>query len=111
MRSDGCVVCWGNNDSKNPLDGAPTDAGYVDIKCGYHHTVALHTDGRIVTWGSNRHGQLNDSPSDTGYVAIACGEFHAVALHTDGHVVTWGSRRYGQRYRAPRNLRALPASR
>lgn len=30
----------------------------IDIKCGFHHNIALTESGRIYGWGLNNYGQL-----------------------------------------------------
>ncbi len=79
-----------------------------------NHTVGLHADGTVYTWGKNNYGQLGDSTtterhtpvkvkkgeySGTTYLgddsnnkitAVALGEYYSIALATDGTVYTWG---------------------
>lgn len=54
------------------------------------------TDGTVVAWGSNGHGQANVPASLTNVVAIAGGGSHSVALKTDGTLVAWGRNDRGQ---------------
>jgi hypothetical protein len=78
-----------------------------------NHTVALHADGSVYTWGWNDSGQLgNNSTSDSdtpvkvngiggtgdlaNITAIALGGEHSIALATDGIVYTWGENNNGQ---------------
>jgi len=62
----------GNNRNDQRND-APTSAGFVAIACGGDHSVALRSDGTVVTWGSNiyTYGQRNDAPTSVGFVEIA----------------------------------------
>jgi len=71
------------------------------VAAGGKHTVALRTDGTVVTWGLNSYGELGDGtstsrsnpatvPGLSGVVAVAAGLFHSVALKSDGTVVAWG---------------------
>ena len=75
------------------------------------HTVALTSDGRVYSWGTNSYGQLgnnytNNSNTPTtislGALAgktvtqIAAGSNHTAALASDGTVYTWGLNNYGQ---------------
>jgi len=75
----------------------PTGGGYVSIACGDYHSVALHRDGSLVTWGHNTHSQLEGSPRRSGYIAIACGKHHSVALRKDGSIASWGGMHRQQR--------------
>jgi hypothetical protein len=85
-----------------------------------YHTVGLHADGPIYTWGSNNYGQLGDGATTDRYipvkvlkgeysgttylgdnpsnkiVAVALGYYHSIALAADGTVYTWGYNYYGQ---------------
>ena len=51
------VVGWGDNSqgarSQYPLPEAAT------VVSGTHHNVALRSNGTVVAWGSNTHGQTN----------------------------------------------------
>jgi len=85
------------------------------------HTVGLHADGTVYTWGHNKYGQLGDGTWDndretpvkvlkgeyngTTYlgdnssnkiIAVALGYEHSIALAEDGIVYTWGSNAHGK---------------
>ena len=81
------------------------------------HAVALTSDGRVLTWGDNSHGQLGlehlamqrpaagprrPGPGVVGSLAhlkvvdVACGSFHTLALAEGGQVFAWGSNKHGQ---------------
>ncbi len=87
----------------------------VAIAAGWDHSLALCSDGTVVAWGRNDHGQLGDNtttnrlvpvPVNTNsgvsalygktVVAIAAGWGHSLALCSDGRVVAWGRNDYGQ---------------
>jgi alpha-tubulin suppressor-like RCC1 family protein len=59
--------------------------------------LALKTDGSVVAWGGNEHGQT-DVPveAQSGVVAIAAGFGHSVALKNHGSVLAWGLNNEGQ---------------
>jgi alpha-tubulin suppressor-like RCC1 family protein len=71
------------------------------------HTLAVKTDGTVVSWGANGDGQLgigayggtNSTPvavtSLTGVTAIAAGESFSLALKADGTLRSWGSNTSG----------------
>ena len=123
LRSDGSVVAWGYNaqgqlgdgtstNSPTPVEvegvsGVGTLTGIVAIAAGGNHSLALRSDGTVVSWGYNGFGQLGNgtttnSPTPvevegvsgvgslTGVVAIAAGATHSLALRSDGTVVAWG---------------------
>lgn len=54
----------------------------------------LKSDGKLVAWGRNDHGQLG--PKNLPYLLkIAVGSEHIVALSQDGDVVAWGWGEHG----------------
>jgi alpha-tubulin suppressor-like RCC1 family protein len=81
-----------------PVRGA---ADVIAIAAGDHHSLALSSDGTVLTWGSNLHGQLGQGtrhvveqrvalPVLRGATAIAAGANHSLALLDDGTVLAWG---------------------
>jgi alpha-tubulin suppressor-like RCC1 family protein len=123
VRSNGTVVAWGYNGmgalgtggytSSNvprpvvdPADPTGRLTGVTSVAGGIHHSVALKSDGSVVSWGWNGYGQLgNGTFSDTtvpvpasvsGVTAVSTSGYHVVALKGDGSVVTWGHNDYGQ---------------
>jgi alpha-tubulin suppressor-like RCC1 family protein len=90
-----------------------TNANWLAIAAGYHHTVALRADGTLWAWGINEFGALGNGMAGTAYPyastntpqrvgtnsdwqAIAAGGRHTVALRTDGTIWAWGDNRAGQ---------------
>lgn len=119
--SDGTLATWGSNQygqlgsigSKKPV--AVTGTAFlgktvVSIAVGGYHSMALCSDGTIITWGNNGYGQLGNST--TSYplavetagtalagktvIAIAAGAFHSLALCSDGTIAAWGINYQGQ---------------
>ena len=77
------------------------------IHAGDSHSVALHRDGTVRTWGNDFSGQLGlgrvayeKTPVAvldlTQVVEVAAGFNHAVAVKDDGSVWAWGDNSYGQ---------------
>jgi len=85
----------------------------LQVSCGYDHTAALTENGAVLTWGSNRHGQLGHRKSTTtanGNVipttycrpqsllltggsraaAVACGHYFTLVLTTRMNVLVCG---------------------
>lgn len=137
--SDGSIVGWGYNDEGELGDGTTTrrmipvaaDHGgalagkkVALIRSGQYHSLALCTDGSVVSWGYNPRGQLGDggtanrlSPVDvTGsgalagrtVVDLAAGGSHSLALCSDGTVAAWGHNHRGQLGSAGGGQSALP---
>ncbi len=63
---------------------------------GENHYAMLTRNGTIMSFGSNRQGQLENIPKESGYISVGCGSFHTSALHEDGYVRTWGKYNYGR---------------
>ena len=53
LRSDGSVVCWGNN-----IYGQATPPGgsFTQVSTGNWHSCGLRSDGSVVCWGNNNAG-------------------------------------------------------
>ena len=125
--SDGTLVSWGNNDAGAVGDGTLDDvlvpklvdtSGVLSgktvtkIAAGAFHSLALCSDGTLVSWGNNPNGELGDGTTDTATVPvlvnqsgalsgktitqISGGVNHSVVLCSDGTVVTWGINTRGQ---------------
>jgi len=123
LKSDGAVVCWGQNRSGQignraainrlvPTAVAELSSGVSAISAGAHHTCAVKSNGAVVCWGYAHYGQLGneaineDSPSvrvpipvsglSSGVSAIGGGESHTCAMKSNGAVVCWGFNQSGQ---------------
>ena len=126
--SDGTVASWGRNASGQLGDNSATDrdtpvAVYAEsvlkskivasVQAGESHSIALCSDGTVVTWGDNRSGQLGNGTvivgsvvpvdvtgmgalADKTVVAVGAGEQHCLALCSDGTLAAWGRGDYGQ---------------
>jgi alpha-tubulin suppressor-like RCC1 family protein len=134
--SDGTVAAWGDNNfdqlginyssvpyvvpmAVNVAAGISALAGktVVSIAAGDIHSLALCSDGTLVSWGWNHRGQLGVNSNggaqtnipvkvnvESGIsalagktvVAIAAGYAHTMALCSDGMVAAWGDNTFGQ---------------
>jgi hypothetical protein len=68
----------------------------VRIAAGDFHSLAVRSDGSIVTWGDNQQGQCTVPEGVTSVVALAGGGVHSIALNADGTVSAWGGDSAGQ---------------
>lgn len=120
LKSDGTVLAWGGNNSGQLGDGTLTGkvipqpvpflgagSGVVAIAAGAAFSMALKSDGTVLTWGNNASGQLGNGTftdrSVIGFVTnlvgvkqIAAGGSFALALLTTGAVKSWGNNASGQ---------------
>jgi uncharacterized delta-60 repeat protein len=121
--SDGTVVAWGANTSGQlgnnstttsavpvlvPATGALAGKTVTSVAAGDLHSVALCSDGTVVTWGANTSGQLGNNSTTTSLVpvavtltgktalGIAAGAAHTLAACSDGTVAAWGRNHAGQ---------------
>ena len=122
LTSGGGATCWGYNNvgqlgngitntshstSLAPVEVVGLGRGVSAISTGGNHTCAI-TDGRVVCWGYNLHGELGDrtrvnstvpvevSGLATGVSAVAAGGGHTCALTGSAGVRCWGANYSGQ---------------
>jgi alpha-tubulin suppressor-like RCC1 family protein len=84
------------------------DRIFKQVAAGSYHTVALDSDGKLWSWGSDGEGQLGDSAaladqptpkavlSDRIFKQVTAGSGHTVALDSTGKLWSWGIDSYGQ---------------
>ena len=132
--TDGTVAGWGNNQMGQLGAGAPLDSyvapvaasmtgvlsgkTIIALAAGGDHSLALCSDGTLVSWGSNTNGQLGSTAVGSGQytslsnmpvavdtggvlsgktvVALTAGLNHSLALCSDGTVTAWGSNVNGE---------------
>ena len=131
--SDGSVAAWGSNadgelgdnttSNRNVPVAVNTTAGtsaiagrtVSSIAAGSFHTLALCSDGTLVSWGYNIDGRLGDTTTTdhhapelvnavTGVsaisgrtvVSISAGGLQSVALCADGTLAAWGGNHDGE---------------
>lgn len=103
-------------------DGAGAKVAPPPLASGRSHTIAVRTDGSVLTWGDNEAGQLGlgtvDAvnvrrppavvPGATGVVAAAAGEAFSLVLLADGSVMSWGANGEGQLGHGPPGVLPRP---
>jgi alpha-tubulin suppressor-like RCC1 family protein len=118
LMADGYVRSWGENDfgqlgigntSPDLSDPAyiPKLSNVIATATGNHDAMALLSNGEVVTWGNNDHGQLGDGTfanSSTpqlvaglsNIIAVAAAADHDFALTSTGNVWAWGGNDDGE---------------
>jgi alpha-tubulin suppressor-like RCC1 family protein len=94
----GQVVIWGVrlSDGQKYTERLEIDAqpvtNAISVSAGRDHALVLRTDGTIITWGYNRHGQTNFPAELENVVQLAAGNFFSLALDSSGNISAWGNR-------------------
>ena len=129
LTTEGRVFTWGLNSNGRLGDGTTTNRltptnitdlfflshgeKIVSVNLGAFHSAALTTEGRVFTWGLNRHGRLGDgttvdkfNPIDitNGFninqeetiICLSLGNSHSSALTSDNRFFAWGLNNEGQ---------------
>ena len=136
LTADGRVYCWGSNQYGQLGEGTTTSStvpvavtasgalagkAVTAIAAGAWHGMALSTDGKVFTWGSNGGGELGNNTRVNSSVpvavtisgnvqGIAAGEYLSLAVTSTGAVQAWGSNDYGQLGSATLSYRTTPAA-
>lgn len=92
--------------------GALNGKTVVAMAGGYHHSLALTTEGQVYSWGSNGAGQLGNGARPSGNLpgeidmtgalagktirAIAANNETSLVLASDGRVYGWGLNSFGE---------------
>ncbi len=84
-----------NRELDSISDPSVRSYAWLQISCGYTHTAALRSDGRVFVIGSNSDGRC-DTVSWRDAAEVVCGIRHTVACKKDGTCVATGDDRYGQ---------------
>lgn len=83
------------SDKWNLTSGAPEKlASWKDVGASWGNIYVLTTEGSLVGWGRDDHGQL-PPPNLPVLSKIAIGSEHAVALTEAGEVLAWGWGEHG----------------
>ncbi|HVU23054.1 MAG TPA: immunoglobulin domain-containing protein [Opitutus sp.] len=88
------VAAWGDN-SSGQLTAPASAAEIAAVGAGDGHVAALRSDGKLIAWGRNDHGQTNVPTVDPGtgapltFFAVAAGARHTFALSSAG-LLSWG---------------------
>jgi alpha-tubulin suppressor-like RCC1 family protein len=118
LKSDRSVAAAGANETGQLGDGTTTDrssavpvndlTNIAAVAAGWHHSVALGTNGRVWTWGSDSNGQLGLGVRNlvqatpiqvaglSNAVIVSSGPYHSMAVRQDGTAWSWGANDFGQ---------------
>jgi len=82
------IIAWGRDDYGQVSD-VPDGNEFIAVAAGKRHCLALKSDGSLVGWGYNNHGECN-VPAGNDYAGISAGTYHSIALKSDDSIVVWG---------------------
>ncbi len=85
------VIAWGHNDAGQAT--VPADlANVIATAAGGSHSLALHADGTVTSWGGIPTAPETRVPDGLrDIVTVAANGGHNLALRADGTVIAWGS--------------------
>jgi alpha-tubulin suppressor-like RCC1 family protein len=134
LKADGTLLAWGDDGDgqlgdntefsrkSSPINVADA-TDIIAIAAGAEFSLALKSNGTMLSWGDNLSGQLGDGTDElrqskpvpvtnaTDVIAIAAGSLHSLALKADGTLLSWGSDTFGQLGNDPSlQLRRVPVS-
>ena len=118
LLASGTVMAWGANvegqlgsGSKALKSTVPVAvkalSGVKAISAGGEHSLALLSNGTVMSWGANAEGQLGNGKfaksnvpvtvkALSGVAAVAAGGEHSLALLAGGTVMSWGANEFLQ---------------
>eukprot|EP01079_Euglenida_sp_SAG-EU17-18_P012018 gene12018-biopygen1970 len=97
VTKDSSLVTWGG-----VAADAPAGMNFVSVAAGDAFSVALTSEGRLVSWvfADNDDDDdddvvesdklITDTPTGTDFVSVAAGPHHSVAVTAEGRLVSWG---------------------
>ena len=77
------------------VDAAVSAYAWKQVACGYTHTAALRSDGRVFAVGADPDGRC-DTRKWRDVTEVACGVRHTLAVTREGSCLATGDNRYGQ---------------
>nr|QBK92828.1 MAG: regulator of chromosome condensation protein [Pithovirus LCPAC401] len=82
-------------ESDYQVTNIPSGSNYVAISAGFQYSLALTSDGELVSWGQDH--ALSTSwrfPKGSDFVEISVGTHFAMALRSNGKIEAWGHNYY-----------------
>ncbi len=90
----GTIIPWG--ESGYGLSDVPIGDDFTDIAGSAHAGFAVRSDGSLVSWGEDSHGQgVLSVPTGNDFVMVSGGIDYCLGLKLDGSLVMWGQSGYG----------------
>jgi alpha-tubulin suppressor-like RCC1 family protein len=86
VRSDGTVICWGDNNSGK---ATPPAGVFTQVSAGWDHNCGVKHDGTLACWGDNYSGKA--TPPAGVFTQVSAGSWHTCGVKNDGTVACWGN--------------------
>src|SRR4029079_7744975 len=96
----GTLAAWGFDSAAGgfgfDLIQHPPGGTFRAVAAGDFHGVAITTDGTLVSWGDDSHGEVTDTPKPNkkDFVAVAAGSAFSVAIDSKGKLFAWGTKSF-----------------
>ena len=144
LQSDGTIAAWGQciyGELGNGVETPPPSSGppplptisvptpviltglpsLAKLAGGDYHSVAITSDGAVLSWGANWYGQLGDGTRTNRFnpvpvsglgdvTTLAAGSRHNLAVLADGSVWSWGKNDYSQLGHGNRQDQLVPGA-
>jgi Regulator of chromosome condensation (RCC1) repeat len=91
LRTDGKVLCWGDNPYRQAPPGPSTD-DFKSISLSAQLGCGVRKDDTVACWGGYN---TNIQPPSGTFRETAAGSNHACGLRSDKKIVCWGGMTYG----------------
>lgn len=92
--TEGCHAIFGSSKWNVRSDAPSAVPDWTELGASWGSIYVLKTDGTVLSWGRNDHGQLAP-PGLPNIEHIAVGSEHVLVLTTAGAVLTWGWGEHG----------------
>ena len=112
LKLDNTLVCFGNNDKGQLGDNTfesnktkrshvinPNAQEWIDVRCGFNHTLALDSNHTLWGWGDNYYGELGQGDTTNrnkpqkildNVSSFSAGSYFSLAVKRDGTIWAWG---------------------
>ena len=66
----------------------PIPGEFIAVSAGAYHSCGVHTSNRVICWGDNTEGQVDQPPGE--FLSVSAGFQHTCGVRTDNTAHCWG---------------------